>query len=328
MLFPVRRPTIGLSLESHALTSIELARSLWAPRRRDIRSVKRHEVGSDLLFQSSNSSDALDISALVNTLKAFASLGRCTPVALSLPTRLAHIALMSFDDLPPHSTERDSVIRWKLEQEVDVPLKHCRVEYRIFARSTSRDAVSAPAFRVLAAAISTVLLTQCERACAEAGLLPVSIGIQGLQLFDLYRSKVHSADEYFFASLLGDHLFFLAIKHSRPVFVRSKSLKGTPLCRQLELASTLQFYDDIYAVTEFPHRHQKRSLYLIQDASQPADLSASTCEPSPCPNRNPLEDMSLRVRLSPVLAEDFSVTWPTSDLPWTEGLPALASLAS
>ena len=328
-LLPTCKPSIGLSLTAQAVTSVELAHSLWPLRRRRIRALKRHDLPTELVRLSTDENNISEVTAFARDLTTLIGSRRCASVALSLPNQCAHIALLDFDVLPENPAECASLVRWRLEKDLQIPAADCRVAYRVFGLPAGDKHLDCPKHRMLVAAIRNNVLTQYEQACEQAGLLPVEVGIQGLQVFDLSRGTIRQDDEWFFASFLDDQFFFVAIRQACPFLLRSKPLPKAPAHRQLELMASIQYYDERCASMGAKPQSSPRSLYILgSDHDHPSErLDATIGDTSPAALDMTFTDF-LRINVC-LLKKDFlPVSWPASDIHWTSGLSALASLST
>ena len=327
-LFPVQKPSIGLSLTAQSVTSVELSSSLWPSRRRSIRALKRHNLATDLVRLSTDENNISEVAAFAKDLTTLIGSRRCASVALSLPNQCAHIALLDFDVLPENPAECASLVRWKLEKDLQIPAAHCRVAYRIFRLPAGNKFSDCSKHRILAAAIRNNVLTQYEQTCEQAGLLPVEVGIQGLQLFDLSRAMIRQDDEWFFASFLDDQFFFVAVRQACPFLLRSKPLPKAPAHRQLELMASIQYYDELCASMGAKPQSSPRSLYILEnDSDYPSErLDVTIGVGSPAAPKMTMTD-SLRVNVCSLKKDFLPISWPDSGIHWTSGLSALASLS-
>ena len=177
------------------------------------------------------------------------------------------------------------------------------------------------------AAIRNNVLTQYEQACEQAGLLPVEVGIHGLQLFDLSRSMIRQDDEWFFVSFLDDQFFFVAVRHACPFLLRSRPLPTTLARQQLDLIASIQYYDELCASMGAKSQSSPRSLYILgNDPDQPSErLDAMIGDDTPSALDMTMTD-SLRINVCSLKKDFLPISWPASDIHWTSGLSALASL--
>lgn len=326
-LFPARRPSIGLSLSAKALTSVETSPALWPLRHPRTLSIKRQPLGAAALSPSADAQNISDAKALSDGLAQLLGPRRCTPVTVSLPTSSAHIALLDFDTLPAHQNECLALVRWRLEKDFQIPAAACKIAYRTFPCPAHDSPPGRARQRMLVGAIRTDVLAQYEQICEQANLLPMAMGIQGLQLFDLCQKTFQQHDEWFFASFLDEHFFFVAIRRATPFIVRSKPLPKSPAQRQLELLASIQYYDDLCASSGAKPPVSPRTLYFLHDGpGRSAEHTSPPTEPDPVGTLNQTFIDSLRLTICTVEKEDFAVQWPASDTHWTAGLSAWASL--
>lgn len=328
--FPIQKPSIGLSLTSRAVTSVELAPSLWPRRHRRVRGLKQRDLATGLVRLSSDENNISEVTAFARDLTTLIGSQHCTSVALSLPTQCAHIALLNFDGLPENPAERTSLVRWRLEKDLQIPASDCRVVYRIFGLPAGDKYSDSSRHRMLVAAIRNNVLTQYEQACEQASLLPVEVGIQGLHLFDLTRTMIRQDSEWFFASFLDEQFFFVAVRQACPFLLRSKPLPKTQARQQLELMSSIQYYDELCASLGVTTQSSPRTLYLLENGLayplEPRDTAIGTDSPATL-NMMTLND-SLRINVCSLNKDFFPISWPASNTHWTSGLSALASLTT
>jgi hypothetical protein len=329
-LFPAQKPSIGLSLTAQTITSVEVTPSLWPLRNRRVRSLKQRDLTSDLVRLSADENNISDVAAFAKELTGLIGSRHCTSVAMSLPTQCAHLALLNFDGLPENPAERTSLIRWRLEKDLQIPAADYRLAYRAFELPDRDKRSDSTRHRILVAAIRNHVLTQYEQACEQANLLPVETGIQGLQLFDLSRTMIRQDNEWFFASFLDNHFFFVAVRQGCPFLLRSKPLPKAQTARQLELVSSIQYYDELCASMGIKPQSPPRSLYLWENGlTRPSERSDATIETS-SPTTLDMTSFpeSLRINVYSLNKDFLPISWPASDINWTSGISALASLTT
>src|SRR5437867_5740232 len=304
-LFPVHRPTIGLSISAQRLSLVELHGS-WRLGRRNarLRHADERDLPSGLVRPSATERNLSDIPALAQEIRALLGTTRTLPVALSLPDLCAQVALFEFEMLPRQVAEQVNLLRWRFEHDLKVPMVEARLVHRVFhlphQTSASDQKASAPA-RVLAVAIRRDILAQYEQLCEQAGLLPVSVGIASLQLFDFCHSVMETAEELFFAYRSDDSFSFIAVRHGCPVYLRIKPLPRAQPDLAGELLGTLQFYDDQEVPSHRTSDARLRPLFFLgghaveQAPPSRADHSFPACHLS-----HPKGHMSSRIELIPL----------------------------
>jgi hypothetical protein len=173
---------------------------------------------------------------LEQELRAFTAPLSDRAVAVTVPDECASIGVFSFDTLAGRHEERESVIRWRFQQEADVKLGGEQLVYRLFPGEKSVS--------VLAAAIHESVLKQYLALFDAARLLPVSIGFETFQVFDTFHESIEPGPERFFVHYNGQTLTLLALQHGRPVFLRKRRLTASGSHVHNELIATLQYFDD------------------------------------------------------------------------------------
>ena len=236
-VFPIRRPSVGLGIGPFGVTLVEAVRP-WRPawsRRAPAERIRRWREQDLAGAPSAGGGPAVHsaASSLTHALRAVrGTLRGPVPVALSLWDPCAHIAVLAFDTLPAKKAEFETLVRWRLERELNVPATATRVVHRVF-RTAGRRQGQSTAY-VLAASIGAGLLAQYEEACLQAGLFPSSVGLATFQLFDLCGPAIQQAlaaqareaaeppDECFFLHRAAWGFSLLAVRSGCPVFVRIK----------------------------------------------------------------------------------------------------------
>ena len=325
-LFPIHRPRLGLSFGPQTLSLVEVESSWrpgWGGAR--LRRWKDRPVPSGLIKVSATEPNVQDVKLLTDELRALRvslenSEGKLEPVALSLPDLCARAALLEFDNLPTKPSEREALLRWQLRQKFQLPAVPSRLVYRTFPHR-DQSGRAGNKIGVLAVTILDHVLAPYEQACAEAGLMPVIVGLNSLQLFDLCRPAMqtagHERDESFFLALNEESFAFVAVRQRVPVLLRIKPWRAASPKGALtdELAATLQFYEDI-----FPSQpgQAPRPLFLMEATTAAGEHGLS-----------PVLAESLGVHIIPIDRDGLpviqSASAPANILPAT-GLPAVAGV--
>lgn len=330
-LFPVHRPTIGLSISAQRLTLVELHRGWW-PGRTDVslRHADERDLPSGLVRPSASERNLSDIPALAQEVRALLGTTRTLPVALSLPDLCAQVALFEFEMLPKQVAEQVNLLRWRFEHDLKVPMSEARLVHRVFylsQRTSASDQKSSGPARVLAVAIRRDILAQYIQLCEQTGLLPVTVGIASLQLFDFCHCVMKTAEELFFAHRSDDSFSFIAVRHGCPVFLRIKPLRQAQTDLTGELLGTLQFYDDQQVPSPRLSDDRPRPLFIIDGrTAEQAPLSRADHSFPPCHVIHPTSRLSSRIELIPLGWEDLPILWNELSSPPVSGLSALAGV--
>ena len=152
------------------------------------------------------------------------------PIVLVLPDLCVRTMLLKLDTLPSRPSERDALIRWRLEKEAAFPVAGARVVSQVSGPQT-----------VLVTMTGEPVLRQYETVCDELGLAPVRVETTSFALEPLVRASSHGDEPTGCVNLLDDG-FTLVIRHAgHPVFVRTKIQSPQVL---EDLAASLALYED------------------------------------------------------------------------------------
>lgn len=237
-LLPLTRPCLGLSITTDSVTLVEIRRK-W--RGRIFRRLAQESLPSDVIHLSPAKPNVTDIQAVQDALRRLVKgLKPPQPIVLSVPDLCARMAIFSFTSFPKKPLEREAILSWRFQQDLNLSTTNARLAYHVFEPPKAQQASSSDnnkVIRVFATAVQHTIIDQYEQACLQAGLLPLTVGLSGLDVFDLYRtiiqdsirtasSRSHiSSTESFFLYLANWGFTFLAIREGCPVFVRVKSLR-------------------------------------------------------------------------------------------------------
>lgn len=330
-LFPVRRPTIGLSISGQRLTLVELHRGWRLGRgQAGLRHVAERDLPSGLVRPSATERNLSDVPALAQEVRALLSTRRTLPIALSLPDLCAQIGLFEFETLSQQVAEQANLLRWRFEHDLKVPVPDSRLVHRVYPlphKASESGKKSSPPARVLTVAIRRDILAQYEQLCEQAGLLPVTVGIASLQLFDLCHSVMETAEELFFAHRSDDSFSFIAVRHGCPVFLRIKPLRQAQADLTGELIGTLQFYDDQQLRSQHTSDARPRPLFILGGrAAEQAPASRADHLFPACHVIHPKSRLSSRIEIIPLGWEDMPIVWNELSSPPVSGLSALAGV--
>jgi hypothetical protein len=266
-LFPINQPTMALSISEEALHLVEVKKS-W--RRTTLEEVKRISLPSGVIRLSSAKPNIENMETFVEQLGILAKpLKKPTSLALSLPDLCARTSIFDFSTFPTKKSEQTALLNWRFRQDLKLDTAQSRLSYPTkkseqtallnwrfrqdlkldTAQSRLSYAVYVPTsiangskqdnpekVQVLGTAIRNEIVEQYERACLDLNLMPVSVSISGLDVFDLYHRSIqdileiedrrspntYSGAMFLFISHWG--FTFFAFHDGCPNFVRTKSI--------------------------------------------------------------------------------------------------------
>jgi hypothetical protein len=146
-----------------------------------------------------------------------------------LPDLSVRFAVLTLQDLPWSSEERDAVVRWRLGQDQLLSLSGAKVFSQVLSDPAS--AGGGP-YSIFAVVVQETVLAQYESVCEAAGVIPQEIDVASLRLFNLWvrgsgGPKGITAD-YLWVNATDGGFTALVFRKGQLVYVRSKlSAVGT-----------------------------------------------------------------------------------------------------
>ena len=236
-LFPINQPTMALSISEEALHLVEVKKS-W--RRTTLEEVKRVSLPSGVIRLSSAKPNIENMETFVEQLGILAKpLKKPISISLSLPDLCARTSIFDFSTFPTKKSEQTALLNWRFRQDLKLDTAQSRLSYAVYvptsiANGSKQD--NPEKVQVLGTAIRNEIVEQYERACLGLNLMPVSVSISGLDVFDLYHRSIqdileiedrrspntYSGAMFLFISHWG--FTFFAFHDGCPNFVRTKSI--------------------------------------------------------------------------------------------------------
>jgi hypothetical protein len=135
-------------------------------------------------------------------------------------------------------------LNWRFQQDLKLDTGQSRLSYAVYVPTSLANASkqeNPEKVRVLGTAIRNEIVEQYERACLDLNLMPVSVSISGLAIFDLYQSTIQdilevedrrttnpsSGGMFLFISHWG--FTFFAFHEGCPSFARTKAITIRPI---------------------------------------------------------------------------------------------------
>jgi hypothetical protein len=236
-LSPINQPTVALSISEEALHLVEVRKS-W--RRTTFQEVKRVSLPSGVICLSSAKPNIENMETFVEQLRILAEpLKKPISIALSLPDLCARTSVFDFSTFPAKKKEQTALLNWRFQQDLKLDTSQSRLSYAVYVPTSLANASkqdNPEKVRVLGTAIRNEIVEQYERACLDLNLMPVSVSISGLDIFDLYQRTIQDILEvedrrttnpssgamFLFISHWG--FTFFAFHEGCPSFVRTKAI--------------------------------------------------------------------------------------------------------
>jgi len=240
-LFPINQPTLALSISEEALHLVEVKKS-W--RKTTFQEVKRVSLPSGIVRLSSAKPNIENMETFVEQLRTLVEpLKTPISIALSLPDLCARTSVFDFSTFPAKKKEQTALLNWRFKQDLKLDTGQSRLSYAVYVPTSLANASkqeNPEKVRVLGTAIRNEIVEQYERACLDLNLMPVSVSISGLDIFDLYQRNIQDILEvedrrttnpssgamFLFISHWG--FTFFAFHEGCPSFVRTKAITIRP----------------------------------------------------------------------------------------------------
>ena len=235
--FPISTPTVALSISEEALCLVEIKKH-W--RKTSLRHIARLPLSPGVVKLSSAKPNIANPDEFLTQLKALVKpYRRPLSIVLSLPDMCARTSIFDFASFPAKKPEQTALVNWRFQQDLKLDTSQSRLAFGIYVPTSVTDSPSpdnTEHVRVLGTAIRHEIVEQYENMCLEANLIPISVGMSGLDIFDLYRPNIQDmlaaenpshdspppAVMFLFMSHWG--FTFLACQDGSPRFIRTKAL--------------------------------------------------------------------------------------------------------
>ncbi len=240
-LFPMNQPTLALSISEEALCLVKVKKS-W--RTTSLQQVKHASLPAGVIQLSSAKPNILNMETFVEQLRSlFETCQKPISIALSLPDLCARTSAFDFTKFPTKSSEQTALLNWRFKQDLKLDTAQSRLAYQVYVPTSLANGATPDnpeTVRVLGTVIRNEIVEQIESACLDANLIPASVSIAGLDIFDHYQQNIqeilkagnkHSPSSstgamFLFMSHWG--FTFFAFDEGCPTFVRTKAIVIRP----------------------------------------------------------------------------------------------------
>ena len=247
-LSPINQPTMALSISEEAICLVEVKKS-W--KRIRLREVNKVSLPSGVIHLSSAKPNIKNMELFIEQLGELAkSVKTPLSIALSLPDLCARTSVFDFSTFPTKKSEQTALLNWRFQQDLKLDTALSRLSYAVYiptSLATTSKRENPENVRVLGTAIRHEIIEQYEQACLSLNLLPVSVSVAGLDIFDLYQrtiqdileiedrrtSSASSGAMFLFISHWG--FTFFAFHDGCPSFVRTKAISIRPDSSSVQL---------------------------------------------------------------------------------------------
>jgi Tfp pilus assembly PilM family ATPase len=170
-------------------------------------------------YGAPNLGDTHDLSRLLRDCLTSLDRPALRRVALSLPDSVFRVQTLDFDTLPGKATDRERLIRWRLEKTAAFDVADTALRYEVL-RGQDRG------LTVLACVAKQSVLAQYEAVLTMLGLEPWSIGLSSLSALNFYAAYLKKRSPVAVLAYITDDAFATVILEDGGVrFYRYKEIK-------------------------------------------------------------------------------------------------------
>lgn len=236
--FPFTRPKTGLYVTAETLSLAHVNRRLGY---QSFGGAVEQPLPTGSIRLSPVEPNILDHEQVVNSLRAAVAQKKgVQSIALCLPDLCARTILLEMASLPRDGKEQHSLVQWRVQQELNLPKEKFRISFQVLSSRQGTFHASPPPdqpVRLLATAIKESIIEPYETACLEADLIPASIQIASLAVFNMCRPLIDSTltrtterlsfvpGTLFFLYLTDWGFSLIALQNHIPSFLRIKPLR-------------------------------------------------------------------------------------------------------
>ena len=266
--FLARKPCLGIELTGSA---VRMAMMSGCGVTRSIIFTGSMDLPDNLLIESYASPNITDMDRMR------ALLGKCVAAgvskgarraALSLPDSIFRVQSLEFDELPPSSSDRERLIRWRLEKGAASDIAEAVLRYQVLPRQDK-------GYTVLACIARQAVIDQYEALLLGLQLEPWAIGLSSLNTLNYYASSLEKkASVNALAYVTGDTFATIIMESGGVRFYRFKDVKrGSADDVRGRLVREIDDSIHFYMHADRSQQSIIKSLYLAGDTSAISELA-------------------------------------------------------
>lgn len=266
--FLARKPCLGLEITGSA---VRMALMSGCSANGPVNLTRSMELPDSLVIESYASPNIQDLD------KMRAVLGECLAegvskgarrAALSLPDSVFRVQSLEFDELPPKASDRERLIRWRLEKGAASDIAEAVLRYQVLPRNDK-------GFTVLACITKKTVIDQYEALLLGLQLEPWAIGLSSLNTLNYYSSTLSKrASVNAFAYVTGDTFATIITEAGGVRFYRFKDVKrGAADDARNRLVREIDDSLHFYMHADRFQQSMIKTLYLAGDSSASSELA-------------------------------------------------------
>ena len=178
-------PSIAIEIASHRVTVAGLTRTGVRPT---VSAYASEPLAADAVVPSTSGTNIPDQSAVADALRRAldrSGLRSTTRAALVVPDSIARVSLLTFEKLPPKTSELDQLIRWQVKKSTPFPIEEATVSFFVANVGEAGTTVAAVVAR-------RDVIAEYEGVVAAAG---IHAGIVDLASFNVLNAVIGGGAE-------------------------------------------------------------------------------------------------------------------------------------
>ncbi|BCR05768.1 hypothetical protein DESUT3_28370 [Desulfuromonas versatilis] len=217
----IRRTYLGLDIRPESLYAVALLRQGTGASLSGGRMIGLDRGILELSVREPNIADrARFIQAVREVLDPLA--GKEDRIALALPDQIGRVLLTEVETAFKSRDEGVEVVKWQLKNSLPTEARNVQLDYQVLERTENGR------YRLMVSLMVKSVLQQYEEALAEAGYNAALIDFHSVNLYNYYRSRLESGEDFILVGVEGNS-FSLQYYHGRlPVFHRTKRIALEP----------------------------------------------------------------------------------------------------
>jgi Tfp pilus assembly PilM family ATPase len=264
------RPSVGIEITSASLRIGVLGGKSDSPSllASAVATLPEGMVSENYAARNVKDPEAL-ISLLSGRMREVAPV-RTRRAGLSLPDGIFRVQTLDFDELPSKPSDRERLIRWRLEKSSAFDVSGTVLRYQASRRAEK-------GFSVIACVAKQDVLAQYEELIAAAGCEPWAVGPSSFHALNFYYPHLSAKSPAGFGLIWVTEAAYavIIVERGGPRFYRFKEIKGASGDAHARL---LREVDDSVHFYLHMDRQQQSGLAHLYLAGEPARLAAITGE--------------------------------------------------
>jgi Tfp pilus assembly PilM family ATPase len=265
--FPSRKPGLGIEITASSIRLVAVSRR---GANVDLLFSKKAELPPEIVNETYASPNILDVDRFGAILKECLSEvpDGIKRTALSLPDGVFRVQIFEFDELPGKESDRERLIRWRLEKMAAFDSAETVLRYQVLGHQDK-------GFLVMACVVKQAVIAQYESVLVGQGLEPWSVGLSSFHILNLLSPRItRSSDVSALAHITGDSFATIVVEGGGARFYRYKEIKRTG-ADEIKMRFMREIEDSLHFYTHMDRTQQSevKNLFLAGEERLSTDLA-------------------------------------------------------